>query len=545
MRDAQLAPPNRTSGEFDADWYRKTYPDVEGTGLTPHEHYEWLGRRLNRPGRPPTGMRVNSVPVDQGSASAETAEIRSGERFCNAAIERAVTSLCSWALPSHRPDGETVASFKNKIVYDFLCAETDEKFVENPNGRALVELVQEYSQDADLAIAFNDDHIVEHIESILLVSYYAPSQFHAGGLRLLDIYSEIRARHQDAHITLFAARHSGMLENDELLGEIFDEMHFCDAERFGPIWIREIIDSRAKYDLVDLQFHQAGALAGALRPFAKRLLFTPMEALSRFDFEIFQTAALAGEVDKDRMFSFIANALLERAVMRSVDMTVCVSVADAEFLAKFAGSARVSYFPTGISKREFGPLLAEGFEPQPASERPNRLVFAAYFGSDTNLRGLEWYLQSVHPLVLEACPDYTLAVVGRGDTSSLAALADNSVHFVGEVPNLAPVMRQAKAGLVLALFGSGFRGKIIQYAVCGLPSVSTPLGATGLSFIDGKDILLAAGADNFASACVRILKDGAEADMLATNARKRAMREYTWDGLWDRISAIYGLQNSG
>lgn len=38
------------SGSFDAAWYLKEYPDVAMTGLTPEEHYLWIGRALNRKG---------------------------------------------------------------------------------------------------------------------------------------------------------------------------------------------------------------------------------------------------------------------------------------------------------------------------------------------------------------------------------------------------------------------------------------------------------------------------------------------------------------
>lgn len=45
------------SDDFDAEWYVLAYPDVNGSGLSPLEHYETIGRLLGRPGvnlaRPP------------------------------------------------------------------------------------------------------------------------------------------------------------------------------------------------------------------------------------------------------------------------------------------------------------------------------------------------------------------------------------------------------------------------------------------------------------------------------------------------------------
>ena len=103
------------------------------------------------------------------------------------------------------------------------------------------------------------------------------------------------------------------------------------------------------------------------------------------------------------------------------------------------------------------------------------------------------------------------------------------------------MLEQCKAGLVLALHGSGFRGKINQYALCGLPSVSTSLGATGLSYMNGEDILIADGAQAFADECISILTKDKDAQRLASAARKRALNCYTWHAIWPSIASIYGL----
>jgi glycosyltransferase involved in cell wall biosynthesis len=55
----------RESGEFDADWYRRTYPDVDLSGMDPAEHYAKFGQRLGRPprGRKNTAFSNSAVQV--------------------------------------------------------------------------------------------------------------------------------------------------------------------------------------------------------------------------------------------------------------------------------------------------------------------------------------------------------------------------------------------------------------------------------------------------------------------------------------------------
>ena len=38
----------RASGQFDAEWYVKEYPDVAMSGMDPAEHFLWIGTTLGR-----------------------------------------------------------------------------------------------------------------------------------------------------------------------------------------------------------------------------------------------------------------------------------------------------------------------------------------------------------------------------------------------------------------------------------------------------------------------------------------------------------------
>jgi len=138
-------------------------------------------------------------------------------------------------------------------------------------------------------------------------------------------------------------------------------------------------------------------------------------------------------------------------------------------------------------------------------------------------------------------PDYRIMVVGRGDLDWLINENRENVTVVGEVPTLGPILEQSRGGLVLALHGSGFRGKINQYAVCGLPSISTSLGLTGLCYQHGQDIIRADSAGEFAVECIRVLCDNGYADRIAANARATALKNYSWNSFSERIRDIYAI----
>jgi hypothetical protein len=365
---------------------------------------------------------------------------------------------------------------------------TDGEFYRlNPNGRSILELNAALSEPGVV------DAVMERplVQKILLVTQYAPSFSHAGGLRVRDIYEQIRAMKPDLRIDLYAEANPAIDGDLSGLGDIFDNVYFEEPGALSLAAFQLKAGFSERYDLVDLQFHNAGRLAKHFRAIGKHLLFTPMECLSRSFFDIIRKKIdVENRIDIKDIFGLIHYAIDELRIMKSVDQTVTVSDADANFLKRISANSVVTHISTGLSKYEFSNELEDRFLPRDFSVKRQKLVYSAYFGSDTNVVGLRWYLTEVHPIVLKFCPEYELMVVGRGDLAWLISQVIPGVTVVGEVPFMSPILEQARGGLVLALHGSGFRGKINQYSICGVPTVRTNLGVTGLDYTDGVKILI-------------------------------------------------------
>jgi glycosyltransferase involved in cell wall biosynthesis len=70
--------------------------------------------------------------------------------------------------------------------------------------------------------------------------------------------------------------------------------------------------------------------------------------------------------------------------------------------------------------------------------------------------------------------------------------------------------------------------KILEAAACGVPVVSTPVGAEGLDFADGSEILIAQGAEEFARAVAKLLADPDARRSQAAAARRRVEMLCDW-----------------
>lgn len=545
----QLNMADKIDVSFEVEWYVARYPDVRASGMDPLEHYLWLGRRLNRLPAPPVGWSAASLPHSAGAEPQQVAEhslqvVPKRGPYSEEQVMAALRQLCLWLASKSGNTERQADAILQELRWDFGHSHDDGRTTLNPLACKLVDFLAGYHNRPDASNPFALSVGQGMTRRILLASYYAPTLAHAGGGRLLDTYRLIRKYCPQVSLTLFAPQHEGVDGDLTILDEVFDEIIYCRSEQFRADWLIDRLGHRS-FDLIDLQFHQAGEMATQLKPLANRMMFTPMETLSRSAFDEIATSIAAGDLQRPKMYELIHEGAREAQIMSNVDLTICVSEADAAFLARVSGNNAVNYYPTGLSFIEFSRELAADYQPPAVASKQRRLVFAAYFGSETNRAGLAWFLKDVHPKIVKAVPGYDLAVVGRGDTSSLESLADKSVHFIGEVPNLSPVLEQAMCGLVLALSGSGFRGKINQYALCGVPAISTSLGATGLSYLDGEDIAIADGADAFAQACIDLLMDEKRVERMAAAARRRALHHYSWDAIWPRVAALYDLPTNG
>jgi glycosyltransferase involved in cell wall biosynthesis len=104
--------------------------------------------------------------------------------------------------------------------------------------------------------------------------------------------------------------------------------------------------------------------------------------------------------------------------------------------------------------------------------------------------------------------------------------APPGVEYRGFVEDLNALYASARVVCSPIVHGSGTRLKLIEAAAFARPMVSTSMGAEGLAFQDGRDILLRENDAELANACVRLLRDDALCRKLGAAARATMMRLY-------------------
>lgn len=212
--------------------------------------------------------------------------------------------------------------------------------------------------------------------------------------------------------------------------------------------------------------------------------------------------------------SRVEAALVSRAAGIS-----CVSEREADLLARLAPAVPRVVVPNGVDLDRYA------FRAQPPREE---IVF--YVGDLTwppHAQGMTWFRREVWPLVERARPEARVEVVGRGTAPG----EEGRFTFFGEGDDTRPHWTRAAVAVVPLLAAAGTRLKILEAAACGVPVVSTSVGAEGLDFADGSEIRIADSAAAFAESVSQLLGDPEERRRQALAARRKVEERYGWKSI--------------
>jgi glycosyltransferase involved in cell wall biosynthesis len=216
----------------------------------------------------------------------------------------------------------------------------------------------------------------------------------------------------------------------------------------------------------------------------------------------------------------------ERRAIRRTRRTFVCSDADQEYLRRRLRLPNVESVPNAIEPPDAA---------QPLVREPT-LMFLGSYSYQPNINAAEFVVSEVWPHVRAAVPDARLVIAGSRAERLPSYAADlPGVEYPGFVEDLAALYARSRVVCVPVLAGGGTRVKLVEAAAYGKPLVSTRVGAEGLDFRDGREILLRDGPDAFAKGCIDLLRSDELCERLGKAARSAALR------LYDRSSIVASL----
>jgi glycosyltransferase involved in cell wall biosynthesis len=220
-------------------------------------------------------------------------------------------------------------------------------------------------------------------------------------------------------------------------------------------------------------------------------------------------------------------AHIERTVAQNADYIFVTSADDARaFETQYNISPeKILLVPNGVDIEEVRPMEESEKVRHKLRISAEYEKFVVFMGSNVkaNIDAANWIVETLALALKSVC----FLIIGSV-CESFKNPPEN-VKQMGVLENQEKnyCLGLADAAINPVLTGAGTNIKMLEYLSAGLPTITTPIGARGLSLEDGVHVLIC-DRENFADRLVEILNDPERRAQLSENARQR-IKEFDWN----------------
>lgn len=144
------------------------------------------------------------------------------------------------------------------------------------------------------------------------------------------------------------------------------------------------------------------------------------------------------------------------------------------------------------------------------------VLFTGHLAHPPNIDAALWLLREIWPLVLAQRPNAICRIAGHSPTQQVqeAVNGARNSEIAANVSDMREEFRHSRLFVVPMRFGGGVRQKILEAWACGVPVVTTTMGAEGIESLTTGNSHIADDASSFAQAIIRLLENPPPSGMI-------------------------------
>jgi glycosyltransferase involved in cell wall biosynthesis len=300
--------------------------------------------------------------------------------------------------------------------------------------------------------------------------------------------------------------------------------------------IKQILSAN-KYDIIQLESIYVASYINTIKKYSEAKIVLRTHNIEHL---IWERIAMNSNLLKKAYIYHLVRTLkkFEIKVFNLIDGIATISHVDTDFIKQIGCNKTITTIPVGVDQN----MITEF-----ASEREFPVLF--HLGSMDwipNQEGIRWFVEKVWPAVSNEFPNLKLYLAGRNMPDWIKKINIPRIIIQGEVENAYEYMQSKSILIVPLLSGSGMRVKIIEGMACGNTIISTSIGAEGIDYTNGKNILIANSPEEFVSQIKKCIDSPLFCKNISNGAMKLIKEKYNNDVITDNLLQFYNnlLQNN-
>lgn len=376
-------------------------------------------------------------------------------------------------------------------------------------------------------------------DKILIIQPFLPMYDRAAGEKRWFHTLKILASHYE--VVFLARNGTGQLkyinEVEKMGITVFhtdqSRLKHMDCDLKGPVWIDFplLLKSNDFKAVIVGFYHVAHQYYKDIRQYSPRSVFI----IDSFDVCYVRQkrkAQLSG--DPKALWAAEETKRLELDMYRRADMVLTVTEKDRATLLEEAPDLNV-----GIST-DIHPVTEDAGE----AEREG-IVFVGNFNHDPNVDAVEYFMEEIWAGIAEKVPGLRFYIVGNAPNEKVKSYESDDVVVTGFVPEVIPYLLKARAFVVPLRYGAGLKGKIGEALSCGIPIVTTSIGAEGMELVHRRSALVADEPGEFAELVAEVCSDSDLWDTLSREGKALARRNYSYETVENYWTEVFDFISAG
>jgi len=293
--------------------------------------------------------------------------------------------------------------------------------------------------------------------------------------------------------------------------------------------LKEVL-SNQKYDIVQIETLFMSPYINTIQEFSKASIVLRAHNIEHLIWK--RVALITKNPLKKAYLNHLANTLevYEKNVLNEYDGIIPISTKDEDFF-KSESIKPVKTISFGVNTSKL--------ENTKSGKSKNALFHIGAMNWIPNEEGIRWFLDKVWPKVITELPDLELFLAGREMPDWLTNLKLKNVIVVGEVPDAYEFINSYAISIAPLFSGSGIRIKIIESMALGKAVISTTIGAEGIDYTIGKNILIADDANSYVNAIKKLYNNDDLCNSIGRNAHALIFEKHNNSKLIEKMIGFY------